>query len=114
MVVKKISFEKWFYILMIMIIAVFLVYLVGILTYVHQKTFCYICSPVEHYVRFYFIYFLYKIEGCPQENHPGEMVFGVVPRNSGNRCPRKRGLFSLYEVVPVSLSCSLPFVSIET
>ena len=41
------------------------------------------------------------------------MVFGIVPSKNGNRCPRKSGLSSLYDCL-LCLSCSLPFVSVET
>ena len=43
------------------------------------------------------------------------MVFGIVPSKNGNRCPSKSGLSSLYDCLlwPASLSCSLPFVSVE-
>ena len=49
------------------------------------------CSPVEHYVCFYLIFFLYEIEMSP-----GKIVFGVVPSKNDNRCPRKSSLSSLY------------------
>ena len=65
---------------------------------------------------------------------PGKIVFGVVPSKNDKRCPRKSGLSSLYlspvimiigvpgkvvylnytTIVPASLSCSLPFVPVET
>ena len=31
------------------------------------KSFCYMCSPVEHYFCFYSIFFLYDFEDVPQE-----------------------------------------------
>ena len=37
------------------------------------KSFCYMCSPVEHYVCFYLIFFLYEIEDVPLEKNS----FGV-------------------------------------
>ena len=63
---------------------------------------------------------------------PGKIVFGVVPSGGDKRSPTKSGLSSLYLspvgavlgvpgkvvillfVVPASLSCSLPFVPVET
>ena len=66
---------------------------------------------------------------------PGKIVFDVVPSKNNKRCPRKSGLSSLYlsqvktiigipgkvvylhyttVIVPASLSCSLPFVPVET
>ena len=60
---KLIGVYKWF-LLMIMIIAV--------LNFI--KSFCYMCSQVEHYFCFYLIFFLYDFD---------------VPRRSGFlRCAR--------------------------
>ena len=69
--------------LMIMIIAVFPVYLVGILNLILSKVFCYMCSPVEHNFCFYLIIFLYEFEMAP-----GEVVFGVVPVKNDKLCLR--------------------------
>ena len=65
----------------------------------------------------------------------GKIVFGIVPSKNDKWCPRKSGLSSLYlspvktifgvpgkvvylhytlYIVPASLSCSLPFVPVET
>ena len=56
------------------------------------------CSPVEHYVCFCLIFFLYKIEDGMSPGKwflvvsPGKMVFGVVPSGGGNRRPIGSGL----------------------
>ena len=36
------------------------------------------CSPVERYVCFDFIFFLYEIDDVPKKKYPGKVVFGVV------------------------------------
>ena len=76
---------------MILIIAVYLVYVVGIFFLNYIKSFCFICSPVEHYFCFYLIFFLYEFEMSP-----GKIVFGVVPRKNDKLCPMKIGLSSPY------------------
>ena len=74
------------------------------------KSFCFMCSPVEHYFCFYLISLLYDFEDvprknsfwrCPQKNDklcPREnwFIFILVASNNDNRCPRKSGLSSLY------------------
>ena len=96
-------------VLMIMVIAVFLVYVVGILYFNYIKSFCFMCSPVKHYFCSYLIFFLYEFDA-------GKIVFGLVPNKNDvvsqegwsvifiilvpskndNRCPRKSGLSSLH------------------
>ena len=63
---------------LLMIIAVFLVFsLIASNILLH-------CLPVEHYVCFYLIVFLYEIGMSP-----GKIVFGVVPSKTIIRVPRK-------------------------
>ena len=57
------------------------------------------CSPVEHYVYFYLISFLYEIEeDVPQKKlHPGKVDVPQKKLHPGKvDVPRKSGLSSLY------------------
>ena len=40
------------------------------------------CVRQLNTVRFYFIYFLYDIEGCPQGNHPGKWFSALSPETA--------------------------------
>ena len=40
----------------------------GVFGWDFNLNFCYMCSPVEHYVCFYLIFFLYEIEDVPWKN----------------------------------------------
>ena len=92
--------------------------------------YCFMCSPVEHYFCFYLIFFLYEFEDVHRKNS-----FRRCPHKKDKLCPRKIGLSSSYLspvksiidvpgkvvylhytmfIVPACLSCSLPFVPVET
>ena len=64
--------------LFVVLVGVFLIYNGRFAAFLVELLFsfvtCYMCSPVEHYVCFYFIFFLYEID--PQE------------KKSFRRCPQ--------------------------
>ena len=61
------------------------------------------CSPVEHYVCFYSIFFLTM--KCRMS--PGKIVFGVAPSKGDKQCPRRSGLSYLY-LSPVKTIIGVP------
>ena len=61
------------------------------------------CSPVEHYVCFYLIFFLY--------GHPGKKFLAFSPVKTIIGVPVKKVYLNY---TTVYCACSLPFVSVET
>ena len=65
-------------------------------------SFCFMCSPVEHYFCFYLIFFLYDFEDVPRKNS-----FRRCPKKNNKLCSRKIGLSSSY-LSPVKTIIDVP------
>ena len=65
------------------------------------KSFCFMCSPVEHYFCFYLRSLLYDFEDVPRKNS-----FRRCPQKNDKLCPRKIGLSSYLS--PVTTIIDVP------